>query len=243
MPFRMKIKNKVLLMLLVLAVIAGLATGIVSLRIGTISYVGNTRYTEEKLTEMIFDKSYSLNPVYCFWNASYGEKKTIPFVETYDIEFKSWNEIKVQIYEKSVVGYVNYKGHRMYFDKDGIVVESSREALEQVVEIEGLTFSHMVLHKKLPVEDDEIFHYILNLTQILMKYELPAEKIEFDENRNAIVCIGEIRFQIGQDQYLNEKIARISDLLPETDGLAGVFFMEDVTADTDTFRFEKNEGK
>lgn len=239
----MRTRYKVLFLLLALAVIAGLAAGVVSLRISSVSYIGNTRYTEEELNEMIFDKSYSLNPAYCFWNAGYGEKKTIPFVETYDIEFKSWNEISVRIYEKSVVGYVDYKGHRMYFDKDGIVVESSREALEHVVEIEGLTFSHMVLHKKLPVEDDEIFNYILNLTQTLIKYELPAEEIEFDESGNATVCIGEIRFQIGVDKYLNEKIARISDLLPKTEGLAGTFFMEDVTADTDTFRFEKSEGK
>ena len=75
----------------------------------------------------------------------------------------------------------------------------------------------------------------------MIKYELPADKIEFDEGGNAVVCIGSIRFRVGTDSYLNEKIARISDLLPETAGLAGTFFMEDVTEDTDTFRFEKSE--
>lgn len=236
----MKIRYKVLLVLSVFAALVIVASVLYSLRIKSVSYVGNTRYTEEELNEKIFDRSYSLNPVYCFWESHYGEKKEIPFIQTYDIEFGSWNQITVRVYEKSVVGYVNYKGYRMYFDKDGIVVESSREALENVVQIEGLSFSHMILHQKLPVEEDNIFNFILNLTQMMIKYELPAEKIVFDENSNAAVYIGDICFNIGKDQYLNEKVARISDLLPETEGLSGTFFMEDVTADTDTFRFEKD---
>ncbi len=237
----MKIRNRVLLasgIVLALAILSGI---LYSLRISSIIYVGNTRYTEEELNTKIFDKSYSLNPVYCFWESRYGEKKTIPFIQSYDIEFTSWNQITVQIYEKSVVGYVDYKGYRMYFDRDGIVVESSREALEDVVEIEGLSFSYMVLHQKLPVEKEEIFNFIQNLTQMLIKYEIPADRIEFDSGGNATICIGTIRFQIGMDKYLNEKIARISDLLPETEGLSGNFYMQDVTEDTDTFRFERSE--
>lgn len=237
----MKMRNRVLLALGIIMALAIFSAVVYSLRIANVVYVGNTRYTAEELNKKIFDKSYSLNPVYCFWESHYGTKKTIPFIQTYDIEFKSWNEITVRIYEKIVVGYVDYKGYRLYFDRDGIVVESSREALEDVVEVQGLTFSHMVLHQKLPVEKEEIFNYILNLTQMLIKYELPADKIEFDSSGKATICIGNIRFQIGADRYLNEKIARISDLLPETDGLSGVFFMEDVTEDTDTFRFEKSE--
>lgn len=237
----MKIRYKVMIALGILTALAVAGLALYSLRITSIAYVGNTQYTEEELNERIFDKSYSLNPVYCFWESRYGDKKTIPFIQTYDIEFKSWREITVRVYEKSVVGYVEYKGYRMYFDKDGIVVESSREALENVVEVRGLSFSHMVLYKKLPVEKEEIFNFILNVTQMLIKHELPADRIEFDENENAVICIGSIRFQIGTDSYLNEKIARISDLLPQATGLSGTFYMEDVSEDTDTFRFEKSE--
>lgn len=237
----MKIRHKLLLALGIAIVLVILGVVLYSLRITSIVYIGSTHYTKEELNEKIFDKKYSLNPFYCFWESKYGEKKVIPFIQGYDIEFKGWNEITVRVYEKSVVGYVNYKGYRMYFDRDGIVVESSKEALENIVEVEGLSFSYMVLYQKLPVEKEDIFNYILDLTQTLIKYELPADKIEFDEGGNAVICIGSIRFKVGTDSYLNEKIARISDLLPETVGLAGTFFMEDVTEDTDTFRFEKSE--
>ena len=203
----MKIRHKLLLALGIAVLLVILGVALYSLRITSIVYIGSTHYTKEELNEKIFDKKYSLNPFYCFWESKYGEKKVIPFIQGYDIEFKGWNEITVRVYEKSVVGYVTY----------------------------------MVLYQKLPVEKEDIFNYILDLTQTLIKYELPADKIEFDEGGNAVVCIGSIRFRVGTDSYLNEKIARISDLLPETAGLAGTFFMEDVTEDTDTFRFEKSE--
>ena len=44
--------------------------------------------------------------------------------------------MNVTIYEKAVVGYINYMGCNMYFDKDGIVVESSSKLYSGVPQIE-----------------------------------------------------------------------------------------------------------
>lgn len=44
------------------------------------------------------------------------------------------------MYEKNIVGYVHYLGKNVYFDKDGIVVESSDQEIEGVPLIKGLTF-------------------------------------------------------------------------------------------------------
>lgn len=236
----MKKRYKLLIAFGILCVLLLAAAGAYSIRITKVTFSGNNRYTDEALAEKIFYKPYSLNPLYCLWESKYGKKQEIPFIQSYDVELKGWKEAMVQVYEKSVVGYVDYKGHHMYFDKDGIVVESSKEVLENVAEVQGLEFSHIVLHKKLPVNDEDIFNYILNLTQMLIKYELPVGQIQFDEANNVTLCIENIRFQIGKDSYLNEKVARIRDLLPEAEGLSGVFYMENVTADTDTFRFVKD---
>lgn len=51
-----------------------------------------------------------------------------------------------------------------YFDKDGIIVESTSETLPGVPKIAGLSFGHIVLHQPLPVEDISVFNEILNLT-------------------------------------------------------------------------------
>ena len=56
------------------------------------------------------------------------------------------------VFEKSVVGYVSYMSSYMYFDKDGIIVESSVEQLPGVPWITGLDFGHIILHQPLPVQ-------------------------------------------------------------------------------------------
>ena len=48
--------------------------------------------------------------------------------------------MEIIIYEKSIVGYVSYMSSYMYFDKDGIVVESSSSQLDGVPWVTGLDF-------------------------------------------------------------------------------------------------------
>ena len=136
---------------------------------------------------------------------------------------------------------MDYKGYRMYFDKDEIIVESSQEALENVIKIEGLYFSHMVLHQKLPIEEEKIFNLILSLTQMLIRYELPVDKVYFDSDYNITIYIDKLRFEIGQDIYLNEKIAKVNDLLPSIMGLSGEINMKEFTEDTEEFRLKKDK--
>ena len=62
--------------------------------------------------------------------------------------FRSPSDVEVIVYEKSVVGYVSYMNSRMYFDKDGIIVESTSETLPGVPKIAGLSFGHIVLHQR-----------------------------------------------------------------------------------------------
>lgn len=54
------------------------------------------------------------------------------------------NKMNVAVYEKAIVGYISYMGCNMYFDKDGIVVESSSENYEDVPQITGLDFKSIV---------------------------------------------------------------------------------------------------
>ena len=54
------------------------------------------------------------------------------------------------IYDKSIVGYVSYMSSYMYFDRDGIIVESSPDCLPGVPWITGLEFGRIVLYQHLP---------------------------------------------------------------------------------------------
>ena len=160
-------------------------------------------------------------------------------MEKMDVSVLDPHTIKIEVYEKALAGYVEYLEKYMYFDKDGIVVESSRELLDGVVKIEGLDFEHIVLHQVLPVEKKEVFNLILSLTQMLTKYAIDVDKISFDDGMNIWIYRKNVVVQMGKDVFLDEKMAKFKDMLPNLDGLAGTLYLDDYSEDREEFRFKK----
>lgn len=217
------------------AVVLGVILGIVLLvgilffavRINEIEVTGNKQYTKEQIVDLIFDEKWSKNSAYCYYESQFREKKSIPFIEDYKIEFVSPTKVRVVVFEKSVVGYVSYMSSYMYFDKDGIIVESSGEQLDGVPMVTGLEFGHIVLHQPLPVENQTIFEQILNLTQILSVNEIKVDKINYNSFMEAELYIDQMVVELGDDESLNGKVSELKDILDsgEIDGMAGTLYL------------------
>lgn len=141
----------IVLTLLLMAILA------LSINIKTITVTGNKRFTQEQMTEMLFPDRLSRNFLFCYLRDRLKDHEPIPFVEDYKLVFRGPSEVEIIVYEKSVVGYVSYMSSYMYFDKDGIIVESANEKLPDVPLVSGLKFGQIVLYQKLPVEDEKIF--------------------------------------------------------------------------------------
>ena len=126
----------------------------------------------------------------------------------------------------------------MYFDREGIVVESASEATDGVPEITGLNFGSVQLYKKLPVENEDIFKEIMNLTQLLEKYEIAADKIYFDLNMNVTLYFGQARVRLGNGNRIDEKIMQLSAIVPSIEGKKGQLDMSELNENTKTLTFE-----
>ena len=137
----------------------------------------------------------------------------IPFVEDYKVVFHNPLDVEVIIYEKSIVGYVSYMSSFMYFDKDGIVVESSGSQLPGVPWITGMEFGRIVLHRPLPVDDKNIFEEILNLTQQLSVYDIAVDRIQYDSHGQATLFIGKMEVTMGDHTDIDGKISTLNDIL------------------------------
>ncbi len=208
-------------------VVVLLAAFCLSVNIIEISFTGNEQYTSEQLEDILFPDSFSRNSIYCYLKNRLRPHETIPFIEDYRVVFHSPRKVEVLIYEKSVVGYVSYMSSYMYFDKDGIIVESSSEKLQGIPWITGLKFGQIVLYQKLPVENEAIFQEILNLTQILSIYRLSVDKIQYNNYGEATLYIGDVEVQLGSNESLNGKIAELSDMLPMLEGRKGTLYLND----------------
>ena len=129
----------------------------------------------------------------------------------------------------------------MYFDKDGIIVDSTNERLEGVPEVTGLEFGHIALYAPLPVADKQVFNEILNLTQALYDYEIQVDEIHFGARSQVTLKIGEIDVELGTSDSLNGKIAALHDTLPVLEGQAGTLYLDsyDEANTSRTYTFKK----
>ncbi len=212
--------------LAVLAVIIVLAAGICSVNIRQVTVTGNSRYTENEIVDMIFQKNMDWNSAYCYLQDHFGDHQQIPFVEDYKLVFQSPFHVQIIIHEKTVVGYVSYMSSFMYFDKDGIVVESTNQKLDDIPCITGLKFGHIVLHQPLPVEEKGVFESILNLTQVLETYNLKVDKIQYNSKGEATLYMKDLEVALGDSKDISGKISELSDMMPELEGKKGILYLD-----------------
>lgn len=213
-------------LLLLAAVFALLAAAGFLIRIREVTVTGNNRCTSEEITEILFPTAKERSLIYCYLNDRFGEHKKIPYVEDYDLEFQSPTSVEVIVYEKSIVGYLRYMSSYMYFDKDGVVVESTNEKLEGVPEVTGLEFGHIALYAPLPVKDSQVFDEVLSLTQALYDYEIEADEIRFGSRNQITLKIGEIDVELGTIDDIGGKISVLHDTLPVLEGQAGTLYLD-----------------
>lgn len=92
-------------------------------RVRNIQVAGNTRYTKDEIKEMVADDKWMFNTVLLTTFHSKVDMSDIPFMNSVEFTFVNYNTICVNVNEKKVVGYVEYEGQKVYFDKNGIVLE------------------------------------------------------------------------------------------------------------------------
>lgn len=211
-------------------------------KVTIVNVTGNQHYTAEQIKDIVMEGPLGDNSLYLSLKYRNKDMKGIPFVETMDVDIVSPNEIYITVYEKAIAGYVNYLDRYMYFDKDGIVVESSTSQIMDLPYVTGLSFDHCVLYEKLPVENEEIFSDILLVTQLLEKYKLSVDRIDFDSNLNLTLYKGDAKITMGSFTDIDEKMIKLASIMPELEGLNGVLDMSDYSEETDSgfITFKRN---
>ena len=215
-----------------------LAVGI--FRVKNVEITGNSYYTEAEIEELVMgEHSNSLLLVFLY---DYLGGKEIPFIDRAEVSMISPNHIKIRVYEKTMIGYVEYMGANLYFDKDGTVVESSGEVLPGIPCIKGLKFDTLSLYQPLNVSNPEVFEVLLAMTQMMKKYELAPNAITLKNNGTEIVLtFDKVRINLGIGEHMDEKAARIKSLLPDLADKSGTLHMEEYTNESTNISFIKDK--
>lgn len=222
------IKIAILAIVLVLVVVLGAGYYIVNTyTVSTVYVEGNVHYTDDEIKAIVMDGPLGNNSLYLSIKYKNRGIEGVPFVDVMDVSILAPDTVRITVYEKVLTGYVKYLGTYLYFDKDGYVVESSSVKTAGVPQITGLIFDHMALGEALPVDNPEVFSSILNVTRLLDKYDLEAEKISFQSAGEITVHFGDVKVALGNDSAtLEDKLMLLPELLPNLDGKSGTLQME-----------------
>ncbi|MBE5967401.1 MAG: cell division protein FtsQ [Lachnospiraceae bacterium] len=203
-------------------------------RLQNITVKGVTRYTPEEIQGKIIQTRWDNNSLLLYLKMKYFTEINIPFIEDVDLALVDNHSVNILVYEKKVTGCVEFLGEYLYFDKDGIVVESSAKRLEDIPQIKGLRFNKVILHEKLDVQKSDLFDVILNLTQIIDKYEMDIDTISFNSKYEVTVDCGDIRVQLGKRSTYDEILAELKNILAEVKGKQLTLDMRKFEKDTDS---------
>ncbi|MBR1852640.1 MAG: cell division protein FtsQ [Lachnospiraceae bacterium] len=197
--------------------------------IQTVYVEGNIHYTQEEICAMVMDGTFGNNSLYLSMKYKNRSITDVPFLDEMDVKILTPDTIKITVYEKALAGYVKYMDTYIYFDKDGYVVESSSMRTQNIPQVTGLKFDYAVLGQPLPVAEDEkeIFGTILELTKLLNKYKLNADKIFFHSDSQITVYFGKTRVALGDETaYLEDKLMSLPEMLPKLADESGTLQME-----------------
>lgn len=201
--------------------------------------VSDCEYADEELiAAMVLERAPGDNTLALVLGCKLKPIEGIQFVDKIEIDYLSKNSVSVTVYEKALAGCVEYMNSYIYFDKDGIVLESSSSMVPGVPFIKGLEFDRWEVGKKLPIADERRFKAILNVTQLIEKYELDIDGIKFTASNELVLTHDKITIELGEGEYLEIQMMNLGSILEGLEGKEGTLNMKDFDSDDATASFK-----
>ena len=211
-------------------------------RVREVKVYGNERHSQGEIAADLVDDFLTENTLYLLWKYRDNEvPDTMPYLNSLSVQMKSPSAVEVQVSEKTLVGYID-KGEYIYFDENGLVLEITDQIYDGIPVVTGADTQEVVLYQKLPTSSSAQLRTILSLTQLLSYHELEAQEIRFGENMEITLFLHDVEVKLGQDEYLEEKIANLRAILEKMDSTdRGVLHLESFTGKNEAVTFTRSD--
>jgi cell division protein FtsQ len=222
-------RYKLLIVLAVIVILAGIFYALLEtkFKLKTINVEGNTWYTSEEIIEALQTTKADNYSLFFKIHYIFADKPEMPFIDTISIHFSGLDTITIKVYEKNIVGCVYEMGDYLYFDKDGYIISSRSEQTNNVPQIEGLEYTMLTVGKKLEVQDDDIYDTILAVTQLIDKYELLIDTIEFDDSLAiTLYCNDGNQVYLGNQTSYDDMIMALPNILSAAEQKTATYWID-----------------
>ena len=225
----------------ILVVILGAAAAIVLgvFQIRSIDVRGNERFSAEQIRDDLIYDFKTRNTLYFSWKYRTKEHAPdAPYLKSVQAVMLSPTSVRILVEESQMVGRVQYENSNVYYDSDGVVQEITDTIYTGIPLVTGVDIEAPQLYQKLVTKNASLLRTMLNITQLLIQNELIPDSVTFDANQNMILRLGPVTVQLGQDEYLEEKIANLVSIYPQIKSEAGTLNMEGFTGKNEAITFK-----
>ncbi len=239
---RMPAGRKILL--IVAAVLAALVIFSTLFSVEDVVVSGNTRYTDEAIQSMCMESSLSGNTLLFYLFNRRIDLGDMPYLECVDTEMIDRNTLHLSVTERIPIGRIRINAEDYYFDKDGKVLEIRNVGEEPngtSILVEGIEVKPSKPGETMISDQDDFLTMLSVLNTLSEKYGLNPDIVRYDEADGMTLVFGSVRVLLGQDLYLEEKVARVDAILPNLEGMAGTLHLEDYTEGDKDILFNMNE--
>lgn len=182
---------------------------------------GTERFTTGQLAEMI---SLSQGDNLVLFSKSKAEKtlEQDPYIADAKLSKSLPHSITIQVTERKARGYVPYMGAYLYIDEEGRVLETQSAFYETLPVVRGLRFDSFVLGEVLPAENKEALLAVLQMSQMMKKYNLLDLVLEIDvsDTEDIYAYVNHVEIRLGSMHDSDQKIRILGEIvktIPEED--------------------------
>lgn len=201
--------------LILAAVLIVLVLCIFLFRVKKVTVEGNTFYNETQMAEM-FQSNILEKNLLTFWLLDkLSLTPDLAFIREYEVTYPSMNEVHIKLYEKTIVAGIAYINQYIYFDKDGMVLQSTDKPVKGIPLFETKNLTTFTLYAKVQMEDDELLTQILNLSNLFQHYGITWDKVQFNEKNEAFLYSGNIKVNLGKRENYDEQMSALSSVLKQ----------------------------
>ena len=231
---------KIIRMLFIIAVIIGLFVvfSYFFCKLESVSVEDSTIYTNEQIEAMVLNDEYSYNAMYVFLKNKIKPIKGIEFIDHFDVKLIKRKNIKIIVHQKPIVGYIIHESGYVYFDDDGIICDISQVLLPDIMKIDGLECENPEVNTQLDIGESEAM-FLLALNKVMKKYNLEPEIIRYDGDGTVTLEFLTYSIDVGNSQFLDDKMSRLEYILPSIRGQYGVLHLDNYSMDNTDIVFEK----
>ena len=233
--------KRILLWIVSLLLMASAVTAMVvvtTCEVKSVEIRGNTRYSDEEVKEMVLTGPLSryslLAPALC----TKENVRNVYYVDGWTVTRTAKDSLVITLKEKTPVGCISYLDNYVYFDKNGCFVDASPVHDERIPYFDGIKVTQVIENEKLPIRGSAVLDTAVCLAAEFQKEDRFPDHAEFDARGGVSLSYDDITVSLGQNEYMEDKMARALAILPQLEGMKGVLHLEGISEKTKNVTFE-----